>query len=143
MGALTGLDFNEIKETAVVFEHEEYGTINILHPRLVLISRINNLKTHPRKRNGNGISQCRLSVDVYEHFITEFALGIPTNKRDDYLIKSINALANIAMSDAGVFVFKKYGIDLFKAAPTAMVSEPQFHARNLPKLLEWIDNKRK
>ena len=62
MGTLIGLTNEEIRKTAVEFEHPEYGFIRILHPTLVLKSRIVNLHRLQSKRDTNGIEQARLAV---------------------------------------------------------------------------------
>ena len=68
MGTLIGLTNEEIRKTAVEFEHPDYGLIRVLHPTLVLKSRIVNLHRLQSKRDSNGIEQARLAVPVVKAF---------------------------------------------------------------------------
>lgn len=68
MGTLIGLSNVEIRKTAVELEHEKYGPIRILHPSLVLKSRIINLHRLQSKRDTNGIEQARLAYWLPRHF---------------------------------------------------------------------------
>lgn len=143
MGCLIGLDNNEINRTAVSLNYKGIGIINILHPRLVLKSRIANLEALPSKRNGNGISQAKLAVEVCKKFITEYVKGLPTEEQENYLMEKSRWLAKQAKSPSGLYVYKNWGIDVLDAAPINLITHEVFLKLDWPKQLSWVEIKRK
>lgn len=143
MGCLVGLENDEINKTAVTMQYKDIGVINILHPRLVLKSRIANLEVLPSKRNGNGVSQARLAVEVCKKFITEYVKTLPTEDQEGYLMGKARWLAKLAKSSSGLYVFKNWGIDVLDAAPISLISHEAFLKLDWPKQLGWVVDKRK
>lgn len=143
MGTLIGLDNEEIRKTAVEFEHPEYGLIRILHPSLVLKSRVVNLYRLQSKRDTNGIEQARLAVLVAKAFFENYiSLGLAGKNPDRYLIDRVKWLGDLAHSDAGIFVFTQWGIDVMEAAPANLITNKEFHAMHWPRLNTKICSKR-
>lgn len=143
MGCLVGLENDEIKLTAVSMQYKDIGIINILHPRLVLKSRIANLEALPSKRNGNGVSQAKLAVEVCKKFITEYVKTLPKENQEDYLMAKARWLAKLAKSPSGLYVYKNYGIDVLEAAPISLITHEAFLKLDWPKQLGWVKDKRK
>lgn len=99
---MIGLTNEEIRKTAVELEHPEYGFIRILHPSLVLKSRIVNLYRLQSKRDTNGIEQARLAVLLAKAFFENYvSLGLAGKNPDRYLIDRVKWLDKLASSDAG------------------------------------------
>ena len=143
MGTLLGLSNEEIRKTAVELKHQEYGLIRVLHPTLVLKSRIVNLHRLQTKRDSNGIEQARLSVLTASAFFENYvSLGLAGKKPDRYLIDRVKWLGDLALSDAGVFVFVEYGIDVMQAAPASFIKTASFHSMYWPKLCARVSSKR-
>jgi hypothetical protein len=143
MGTLIGLTNEEIRKTAVEFEHPEYGFIRILHPTLVLKSRIVNLHRLQSKRDTNGIEQARLAVLVAKAFFENYiALGLAGTNPDRYLVDRVKWLGKLALSDAGIYVFAQWGIDVMEAAPRHLITNKKFHAEHWPRLDSRIRAKR-
>ncbi|MEO8331313.1 MAG: hypothetical protein ABI479_02695 [Gallionella sp.] len=143
MGTLIGLTNEEIRKTAVELEHPEYGLIRILHPSLVLKSRIANLYHLQSKRDTNGIEQARLAVQVVKAFFENYvSLGLAGKTPDRYLIDRVKWLDKLANSDAGMFAFAQWKIDVLKAAPVNLISDDKFHAEHWPRLEARIRTKR-
>ena len=135
MGTLIGLTNEEIRKTAVEFEHPEYGFIRILHPTLVLKSRIVNLHRLQSKRDTNGIEQARLAVLVAKAFFENYiSLGLAGINPDRYLVDRVKWLGKLALSDAGIYVFAQWGIDVMEAAPRNLITNKKFHAEHWPRL---------
>jgi hypothetical protein len=135
MGTLIGLTNQEIRKTAVEFEHPEYGFIRILHPTLVLKSRIVNLHRLQSKRDTNGIEQARLAVLAVKAFFENYiSLGLAGTNPDRYLVERVKWLGKLAFSDAGIYVFTQWGIDVIEAAPKNLITNKKFHAEHWPRL---------
>jgi hypothetical protein len=143
MGTLIGLTNQEIRKTAVEFEHPEYGFIRILHPTLVLKSRIVNLHRLQSKRDTNGIEQARLAVLAVKAFFENYiSLGLAGTNPDRYLVERVKWLGKLALSDAGIYVFTQWGIDVMEAAPRNLITNKKFHAEHWPRLESRIRAKR-
>lgn len=143
MGTLIGLTNEEIRKLAVEFEHPEYGFIRILHPTLVLKSRIVNLHRLSSKRDTNGVEQARLAVLVAKAFFENYvASGFAGKTPDRYLIDRVIWLEKLALSDAGMFVFTQWGIDVMGAAPIEIITNKKFHTEHWPRIEARIFSKR-
>jgi hypothetical protein len=143
MGTLIGLTNQEIRKTAVELEHPEYGFIRILHPTLVLKSRIVNLHRLQSKRDTNGIEQARLAVLAVKAFFENYiSLGLAGTNPDRYLVERVKWLGKLALSDAGIYVFTQWGIDVMEAAPRTLITNKKFHAEHWPRLESRIRAKR-
>jgi len=135
MGNLIGLRNDVIRKTAVELDHPEYGLIRVLHPTLVLKSRIVNLHRLAQKRNANGVEQARLAVPVVKAFLEYYVgNGLAGAKPDKYLIDRIMWLHDLALTDAGKFVYAEWGIDVMQAAPMDMVQNHDFHTQHKPRM---------
>lgn len=143
MGTLIGLRNEEIRETAVELDHSEYGLIRVLHPTLVLKSRIVNLLRLPVKRKTNGVAQARLAVPVVKAFLEYYVSnGLAGTKPDKYLIGRIMWLHDLALTEAGKFAYAEWGIDVMQAAPMDRVQDKNFHAQHQPRMEAEIATKR-
>ncbi len=143
MGTLIGLRNEEIRKTAVELDHSEYGLIRVLHPTLVLKSRIVNLHRLAQKRNANGVEQARLAVPVVKAFLEYYVgNGLAGAKPDKYLIDRIMWLHDLALTDAGKFAYAEWGIDVMRAAPIERVQNKNFHTQHKPRMEAEIATKR-
>ncbi|HUW00243.1 MAG TPA: hypothetical protein VMV88_08805 [Gallionella sp.] len=143
MGTLIGLTNEEIRKTAVEFEHPDYGLVRVLHPTLVLKSRIVNLHRLPSKRDSNGIEQARLAVPVAKAFFENYvSMGLAGKNPDRYLIDRVMWLGKLALSEAGIYVNTQWGIDVMATAPVDLVANKKFHTEHWPRLDERIRAKR-
>jgi hypothetical protein len=139
IGTLCGLTDQEVKETSIQLEIKEYGEINMLHPRLVMVSRISNLETIRTKRTKNGIIQAELSIDVYKRFLIWYRQFIDSDDEyQKYLIDRANELKKIALSSASVFVFKTYGINVLDSFPIELVTNEKFIKNNWSHIKKWF-----
>jgi len=143
MGTLIGLRNEEIRKTAVELDHSEYGLIRVLHPTLVLKSRIVNLHRLTQKRNANGVEQARLAVPVVKAFLEYYVSnGLAGAKPDKYLIDRIMWLHDLALSDAGKFAYVEWGIDVMQAAPMGRVQNQDFQTQHRPRMESEIAARR-
>jgi hypothetical protein len=142
LGSLCGLSTQEVIDTSVKLEIKDYGEINVLHPRLVMKSRICNLEVIASKRSKNGIIQAKLSVEVYKRFLVWFRDFWETEERyQKYLIEKANELKQIALSPASVFVYKNYGINILDSFPVELVTNEDFIKKNWPQIQKWFFKK--
>ena len=137
LSVVIGLDESEVKKRAIMIEGRGQQ-LHILHPLLCLKSRIENLRTLPSKRNGNGISQTQVAVEVARKYIGAL-LSQPT-ERD--AINAVHQIKDMAWSRAGLFVFKEYRIDLLRAVELEKFHSVPFREKDWPNILRWITDRR-
>jgi hypothetical protein len=75
-------------------------------------------------------------------FLNYVASGFAGKNPDRYLIDRVVWLGKLALSDAGMFVFKQWGIDVMGAAPTELISNMKFHSEHWLRLDARIRSKR-
>jgi len=139
MGMLCGLDNDQIKETAITLNIAQYGDVSILHPRLVLISRISNLKILQSKRDKNGITQAKLAVDMYKAFIIWYRSQLNSDTEyQAFLLSKAEELKEIALSDASVYVYRHYGINILDSFPIELVKSQKFLEIQWTNINKWF-----
>ncbi|MFV1985476.1 MAG: hypothetical protein ACC657_18150 [Thiohalomonadales bacterium] len=137
---LIGLSEQEIRKLAVAIKFESLSSIDILHPILCLKSRIENLHKLKSKRNGNGITQARAAIEVVKKFLGEIS------KEEHGMRQTLNAIKKlrlIALSDAGIFVYHEYDLDILTAIDLSLFKESKFVDQGWPQLCMTVNNKRK
>jgi hypothetical protein len=143
MGTLIELTNEEIRKTTVEFEHPEYGFIRILHPPLVLKSRIVNLHHLQSRRDTNGIEQARLALSVAKAFFDNYvSLRLAGKNPNRYLIDRFMWLGKLPLLDAGMYVFTQWGVEVMEASPRSLITKEKFHAEHWPRLNSRIRAKR-
>lgn len=137
LSVIIGVDENSIRKRAisVVFQDR---LVRVLHPLLCLKSRIENLKALPAKRNGNGISQARVAVEVAKRYIEERLKEGPEREA----IYAAKQLREMALTPAGVYVFHHYQIDVLDAVVPEIFKTELFRTRDWPKAREWAARRR-
>lgn len=144
MGMLCGLENTQIKETAITLSIKGIGEVSILHPRLVLISRISNLEILPIKRNTNGITQAKLAVKVYREFLTWYRSQYSNNSDyQKFLLEKAEELKKISLSKASAFVYKQYGINVLDSFPIELIENQAFIEKQWPQINNWFNRKAK
>lgn len=139
MGMLCGLDNDQIKETAITLNIAQYGNVSILHPRLVLISRISNLKVLQSKRDKNGITQAKLAIEMYKSFMIWYRSQLSSNSEyQKFLLLKAEELKEISLSDASVYVYQHYGINVLDSFPIELVENQNFLDIQWPNINKWF-----
>lgn len=142
MKTLIGLDNQEIRDISVPMRFEGTPDIQVLHPIHCLVSRFENLHKLKNKRDGNGLTQARVAVEVAKAFVDQL---LASGEKDDqrFAIKIAGMIGRIATSDAGGFVFANYGLDPLIAVDSTRFTEfPDFAKKDWPNRLRWATTKR-
>jgi hypothetical protein len=138
LGALIGLNQDEVRKLAVPIEVEGEPPLWVMHPILCLQSRLANLHRLSEKRTGNGIAQARVAVHVAQALLAEHH-DAHRHRAAGRLAKRIS---RIAASAAGVFTFFEYEIDPLSAITPARFPNQLFRDREWPKLCRRPQYKR-
>lgn len=106
-----GVPTDDVKRLAVPLTINNWNPINVLHPLLVLESRCSNLERIESKRTGNGVTQAKVACIVVQRYI-EDCLASSSRRRE--ALKAARRIASLAKSNAGLYVWKNWGIDVMK-----------------------------
>lgn len=132
LSVVIGVDEKAIQKRAIPIDFQG-KLIHVLHPLLCLKSRIENLRSLPAKRNGNGISQARVAVEVASRYIQERLAEGPEREA----IYAAKQLRDMALTPAGVYVFHHYQIDVLAAVAPKMFKTELFRTRDWPNTQKW------
>lgn len=102
-------------------------------------SRFENLHKLKNKRNGNGITQTRMAIEVVGHFLGAIS------QEDNGLRQALNAIKkirHITLSDAGIFVYNEYNLDILLAIDLELFQESKFVIHEWPHLQDEVKRKR-
>ena len=103
-----GISDNHVRKLAVEVQLYDWEPINVLHPVLVLESRFKNLELLEHKRTANGVTQARVACTVAKKYLEE-CLKHPSRRRE--ALEAAKRIGKLAFGRAGVFVWRKWGID--------------------------------
>jgi len=138
LSVLIGLRQDEVRRMAVPIEVGGEPPLWVMHPILCLQSRLENLYRLPAKRDGNGIAQARVAVDVAR----ELLMGLHADGDHRNAGRAAKRICRIAASPAGVFTFFEYQIDPMAAVDPTRFPDPRFREHEWRKLRERPDSKR-
>jgi hypothetical protein len=115
----------------------EGNSFLVMHPLDVLVSRLENYRGIKEKREGNGLQQIKLSIEVAKHYLTD------TIKRDESIaLKAIEKIAETARSAAGGYA-RKSGAEVYDAINPATleneIKDANFTSNRLPRLIAEIN----
>jgi len=141
LGYLIGLNEKEVRNLAVAIKFESLSDINVLHPILCLKSRVENLNLHKlkSKRNGNGIIQASKAIEVVRKFLGEIFLEVNGMRQ---ALNAVKKIRYIALSDAGIFVYHEYGLDILLAIDVDLFKGSKFVTHEWPRLRDEVQRKR-
>lgn len=137
LSGVIGLSDDEVRKLAVELVRKD-APLFVMHPVLCLKSRISNLHRLSFKRNGNGISQARVAVEVARRFFA--VMHEIDNERQ--ALKWAKEIRAMALSDAGLFVFANYQIDVLDAVDPAAFKSPRFAIDDWPQVRKWTEQRR-
>jgi hypothetical protein len=139
MASLTGLDFDDVVESAVDVAYPVANgkkiALRIMHPVLVLESRAHNVVASPKYRTTHGIGQLEASVYCAREYLREMIASKPHavlewNERL-YQFRTKNRVAH--------YVSQHYGIDVFDSVVTGPELNPIFISKRYPQMLERVN----
>lgn len=139
LNQLLGLKEEEVRKLAVLISIESSSQVYVLHPILCVKSRFENLHKLKNKRNGNGITQARMAIEVVKRYLVEIS------QEDNGLRQALNAtkkIREIALSDAGIFVYHEYSLDILSAIDVDLFEGSKFVTLEWPHLQDEVMRKR-
>lgn len=139
LGSLIGLDEKEVRKLAVEMEFDSLGNIYVLHPILCLKSRVENLHKLKNKRNGNGITQARMAIEVTKKYLEDILQGENGIRQ---ALNAVKRLREIALSDAGIFIYHEYDLDILTSIDPDLFKGSKFVNQGWPRLLDLVKIKR-
>lgn len=121
-----------LRECAVEIELDE-TPIRVMHPVDCLLSRVRNVERLPEKRGPASIAQCHLAIAVLKAYLTEVCgLGIEAQRRRG--LKVVERVAELAQSDAGIYLRTEFDIDVLDAVPAERFESQEFREIRWPQI---------
>jgi len=133
------LNEKEVEKLAVPLKFESLTDIQVMHPILCLKSRFENLYKLNIKRDGNGITQAKIAIDITKKFLNE---TLQQKNGIRQALKAIKKLQQITVSDAGIFVYHEYCLDILSAIEVDKFEGSKFVTHGWPKLKDAVQRKR-
>lgn len=137
LSGVIGLKDAEIKDNAIRMVRGDQA-IHVLHPVLCLVSRCANLERIPSKRNGNGISQALVAIEVVRRFFQT----LHDVSLERIALKWSKKIRRLGLSPHGLFVYAHYGIDVLDALDASQFRSPRFAMDDWPNVCRWVAIKR-
>ena len=135
MASVVGLSTTDIEKSAVTVQLEDQK-LKVLHPLLLLQSKIWNLYRIEGKRTPEGIEQARLSIAIAAAYVVK----LNSTKRD--LLNSIEKIARFAATAPALYARDHFQLNCLDAIPAAVFEEGvlprEFHEQRWPRLLKAI-----
>ena len=138
LGQLMGLDEKEVRALAVPLEFDTQSPVHVLHPILCLKSRIENLFSLSTKRNGNGITQAKMAIDVVREYLNELL----DSGEFRAALNVVKRLRKMALSPAGMFVYLEFNLDVLGAIDIERFKHEKFLSLGWPFMMSEVNAKR-
>lgn len=137
LSCLIGMKEDEVQRLAVPMAYG-VGKIHIMHPLLCMESRFINLHKLSSKRNGNGITQAGIAIEVARHYLTEML----ARGDERQALNAVKRIKKLALSPSGKYCWKEYGLDPITAIDPTKFTSPMFIEKGWPALVAEVNNKR-
>ena len=96
------------------------------------------------KRDKNGITQAKLAIGMYKSFMIWFRTQLSSNSEyQAFLLSKAEELKHISLSDASVYVYQNYGINILDSFPIELVENQKFLEIQWPNISKWFLEKAK
>jgi len=136
---IDGMSTDEVEQKAVSVEVDG-KPVRVMHPVLLLESKIGNLAMYPAKRNVAGINQALLAIRIAEAYLEQCL------RQDDAqrpVLVVVERLARFAQREAACYVYKAFGLDVMDAVPEAVTRfGPPFASKRWPQIQKAIADRR-
>lgn len=135
---VTGLSDDDIEQYSTAVSINDIK-IRVLHPILIMESKIANLAAHPGKRNKEGIEQARLSVLIARNYLIDTI----KNKGAASTYKLCERIGRFSLREPASFSFYQYKIDATHSIPIEnYASEDLFFSKRYPQIMDLVNDKR-
>ena len=139
LGSVLGVRDKDVVDLAVKVQIEDMPPIMVMHPLPCMQSRFANLAILSGKRDGNGIAQAKLSVEIVKKFISTDAAMLGHAAVSRAMTRVIEACT----TPSGIYVFHEFNIDGMAAINLALLPDGHpFLTLAYPKLLSKLEAKR-
>lgn len=134
LSSIIGLETKRIKQRAISLHLSDGTHLRVLHPLDVLESRLKNLAALPSKRNGQGIAQAHLAIDITRAYLEQ--LLSEGNTR--LLLDAVERVARITQQKSLISVFHDFDLKPLAAVPAEQIPSEEFRKRRWPQLLALV-----
>lgn len=145
-GVYGQVDTESLGKRAIVAEGPA-GRFRVMHPLDVLQGRLENVYGIVEKQDEHGIAQLQLAVAMVRGFLKDIASQEAAKEdtvRRPVTLRHVRRIENLALSDAGRKVAKRYQVHVADAVdPLPLLHIESFRAKKLPQLLLLMSSERR
>lgn len=139
---IIGPTTRQIERSAVEIEYAG-TTIRVIHPLLLLQSKIANLHRLEIKRSKEGIEQARLAIAIAAAYIDDL-IKLKAAQRE--ILRAVQSISKFAATEPARYVHEHFGLECFDAIPASAlqpgVLPEKFHTHQMPRLKTTITRAR-
>ena len=139
LAQIIGLDSRQIQRSAVLVDFQG-ARLQVIHPVLLLQSKISNLYQLKQKRTREGREQARLAIVVVSSFLSE-TIASGAAVRD--VLKLVEVIGKFAATAAAIEAQVQSGLDCLSAIPARIFEDrslpPDFYAKRWPQIRKMVN----
>ena len=111
-------------------------TFKVMHPLDMLQGRLENVYGIKEKQDEHGIEQLKLAIQVVRAFVLAEASSDRTAAKRSVILKHLNRIERMMLSDAGRKIAKRFGVHVADAMEfPGFASHSDFMAKKLPQIV--------
>ena len=134
LAQVIGLETRQIQRSAVLVDFEG-ASLQVIHPVLLLRSKISNLYHLRQKRSQEGKEQARLAILIVSSSLSE---AMATNAAVRDVLRTIEVIGRFAATSAAVEAHVLWGLDCLSAIPARIFEDrflpPEFYEKRWPQI---------
>lgn len=138
LAQIIGLETKQIQRSAVLVDFEG-ASLQVIHPVLLLQSKISNLYYLKQKRTQEGQEQARLAIVIVSSFLSE---TIASNAAVRDVLKTIEVIGRFSATSAAVEAQVQWGLDCLLAIPAKIFEDrllpPEFYEKRWPQIQKMV-----
>ena len=138
LAQIVGLETRQIQRSAVLVDVEG-ASLQVIHPVLLLQSKISNLYHLKQKRTQEGKEQARLAIVIVSSFLRE---AIASNAAVRDVLKTIEVIGRFSATAAAVEARVQWGLDCLSAIPAKIFEDrflpPEFYEKRWPQIRKIV-----
>lgn len=135
LAEIAGPTAAEIRRTAVSIQSDG-ATLRIMHPLLLLQSKMANLQRFESKRTAEGVEQARLAICIAAKYIDTLVAGKPAQRE---ILRAVQSVAKFAATAPAQYARDEFSLDCLQAIPPSVLEKDvlpaKFHQESWPRLV--------
>ena len=139
LAQIIGLETKQVQRSAVLVEFEG-ASLQVIHPVLLLQSKVSNLYQLKQKRTPEGKEQARLAIVIVSSFLSA---TIASNAGVRDVLKIVELIGKFSATAAAIEAHMRWGLDCLSAIPAKIFEDrllpPDFYEKRWPQIRKMVN----